>query len=169
MRLDLHCTLVSARWKSSLRNRPLVVLEFEAVGQPDLPPLLDLFAVDHPVGSRLLRFASEQLGVTIGDLGAQAERYVDELVRLRAHWRPVVLEVESTSWQGKDRLVVRRVKRPVAAWADPPVPEELRDVAPLLWENTRHRFEPSPRATRSCRWCEYGPDEVPHVQEEDGD
>lgn len=118
MRLNLRARLVATQSRPTDRSsppwrRPLVVLTFEAVGQPELPPLVDLYAVDHEVGVRLLLWACERLGVPL-EVGrtVNGERLVAQLEERRANWREVTLEVEAKRWQDKDRLVVRRVLRP---------------------------------------------------------
>lgn len=118
MRLHLRARLVDVSHRPVDRHgppwrHPVVVLTFEAVGQPELPPLVDVYAVDHEVGVSLLRWAAERLGVPL-EVGrtAQGERLARQLREARDRWREVTLEVEDRSWQGKDRLVVRRVLRP---------------------------------------------------------
>lgn len=128
MRLHLRARLVDVSHRPVNRDsppwrRPLVVLTFEAVGQPELPPLVDLYAVNQEVGVNLLRWAAERVGVP---LEARRVRHVDperlarELNEGRERWREVTLEVEGQRWEGKDRLVVRRVLRPdLGPYRDP--------------------------------------------------
>lgn len=110
MKLHLRAHLVDVRTMHSQRGRDLVVLEWIATGQPDLPPLLDLYVVDHPLGSTFLRVTAEALGYALTEHGS-AEEYATALEGGRRYWREVVLVTSVVEWRDTSRLVIQRVTK----------------------------------------------------------
>lgn len=113
MRLDLRATLRTA-WsrRSPATDRPLVVLEWQVTGQPELSRILEYYAVDAVEGIEQLRHTARAAGFTLPVVrGDDPYEYALGFLLNRDAWREVTLEVEVVSFQGRGRLQVRQVRR----------------------------------------------------------